>query len=86
MGPEETTDSQRVTVMPDDTGDPESGEDRGIEICFDKSNPESVREAERLIQKRFGLSEAPPLCSEPSPGILRRIVRSLTPRRPMPVP
>ena len=79
MGHDESSDSQRVSVIPGDPGDPESGEDRGVEISFDRTDPASVRAAELLIQKRFGLSASPPLCDERRPGLFRRLVRSLTP-------
>ncbi|MFO0552562.1 MAG: hypothetical protein U0271_29500 [Polyangiaceae bacterium] len=47
-------------------------EDTGDLILFDRNDPESVRRAQAAIIERFGLPAAPPLCSEPSPGLLGR--------------
>ncbi|WP_437545710.1 hypothetical protein WME97_40250 [Sorangium sp. So ce367] len=59
---------------------PEASESSGEAIWFDRRDPRSIRRAQEILKDRLGLSVAPTLCDEPSPGLgaaLGRILAAL---------
>ncbi|MDC0682465.1 MULTISPECIES: hypothetical protein [Sorangium] len=71
IDPPATVGRHTVTLYlgPAEDEGPEASESLGEAIWFDRRDPRSIRRAQEIIQDRLGLSAAPTLCDEPSPGL-----------------